>query len=137
MFHPFGLPCPALVEWLLLCLIISCFATFGCCLLEVCSFVKGNIGEGELIRGKLEGSGKSGERKLWVGSITQEKNQFSVTINWMLLWVVFVFLLKILLLCFSLYFWCFFFFFLARDRRALHWMNKEVGMIWEKVDKII
>lgn len=63
MFPAVGLPYSALIGWLLLCLIISCFVTFGCCLLEICSSVKGNTGEGEQTRGELEGSGRSGGGK--------------------------------------------------------------------------
>lgn len=48
--------------------------------------------------------------------------------------VSFVLLLKILLLCLDFYFWCCLFS-LARDRRAWHWMKKEVGVTWEKLNK--
>lgn len=73
MFPASGLPCPALIGWFLLCLIISCFVTFGCCLLEVCSFVKGNIGERELTRGELERSGRSGGGKNCGSDLLDEK----------------------------------------------------------------
>ena len=42
---PIGLPWLSLVWGLLACLIISCYILLGCCLLEICSFLKGIEGE--------------------------------------------------------------------------------------------
>lgn len=46
-----GLLCPALVGGPLLCLIVSSFAMFGCCLLEACPFLTGDA-KGTLIWGR-------------------------------------------------------------------------------------
>lgn len=47
-FPPVGLTCVALIGGLLHCLIVSCFVVIGCCLLEVCSSLKGNGNGGEM-----------------------------------------------------------------------------------------
>lgn len=46
-FSPIGLLCSALMGGLLPWLIVFYFIVFGCCLLEGCSFLKGNGGEVE------------------------------------------------------------------------------------------
>lgn len=44
-FPPAGLPCPASVWGIFTLLYCICFVVFGCCLLEVCCFLKGDEGE--------------------------------------------------------------------------------------------
>ena len=69
-------PCPVPMysphRRLLLCLTVSCFVLFGCCLLEACSFLKRKRRWGEVDLGERRGgveSKKRGEAKLWLGYI--------------------------------------------------------------------
>ena len=70
-YPPVGLPCLTLKYGLLSGFIISCFVLFRGCLLEACSFLKGN-GKGVRTpgaRGKVESLEVSKEGKLWSGCI--------------------------------------------------------------------
>lgn len=78
-FPPAGSPCPAWTWGILPCLIVSCAAVFGCCVLEACSFLqkkpKWSGSEGDKTG---EGVGRSGGRGNCAGNcIVCEKNVLS------------------------------------------------------------
>lgn len=68
-FLPVQLPCPDFILGLLTCLIASCFVSFGCHLLEVCSFLKRR-----LMQVDFEGNRRVEE----AGKYEKRENSFNV-----------------------------------------------------------
>lgn len=82
-FPPVGLPCPASIWGVSLCLTVSSFYLPGFCFLEACSFLnrkqrgRRSEGKGRWGGARRNGRGMEGRRvKLWLGCIIWEKNLF-------------------------------------------------------------
>lgn len=80
-FSPIGLPCLTFLWGLLLCLTVSCFVLFSCCLLKACSFLKrkwtesGSGGEWKVGRsGRSREKGSCGQDVLFERIYFQLKN---------------------------------------------------------------